>query len=185
MSNWQMWLDKNYKILSMWSKRWSPNDWRELMAFMSLYLEKNWTKFSAIPDGEQRIKFLQVWMKNNVKWDNSDFNKSISVNNFGEEFTIEDESVEEDFDTIAEDIPLDIREWILDLRSKFSEIEVRRLVLIRTIYLNLKPHEKALYNLYFTEMLSLRQISFKLDIPLSSVYGMLKDLKTKIKEKCQ
>jgi len=184
MSNWQIWLTNNYKILAMWARRWHPEEWRELMAFMTLYLQKNWARFSKIPDGVERIKFLQTWMKNNVKWDNSEFNKSIRVNNFGEEFQIEDELIEEDFDTIAEDIPFEIREWIIDLRKKFSEEEVKRLVLVRTIYLRLQPHEKALYNLYFTDMLSLRQISSKLDIPLSAVYGMVTELKNKIRTEC-
>jgi hypothetical protein len=185
MSNWQTWLTHNYKTLSTWSKRWHPTEHGELISFMTLYLEKNWSQFSTIPDGIERIKFLQAWMKNNVKWKNSDFNKSIRVNNFSDEFTIADIETNDFLDIKSEDLPENIKDWIIDLNRRFGEIDVDRIVMIRSVYLKLKPHEKALYDMYFTQMLSMRSVATKLNLPLSAVYGMILDLKKKLIEQCQ
>lgn len=183
MLSWQMWLEKNYKTISFWARHWSRDEWRELLAFLTLYLQKNWSKFSKIPDGEERIKFLQTWMKNNVRWKNSEFNKSIGTNNLDEEWELESDVYEES-DTIAEDLPDDVKDFIIDLERRFSESEVRQIIVIRKIYLQLPSHERVLYDLYFTQMLSLRQVATKLQLPLSAVHNMVTDLKKKIKDKC-
>jgi hypothetical protein len=184
MSNWQLWLNKNYKTISFWAKHWHREEWRELLAFLTLYLQKNWSKFSKIPDGDERIKFLQTWMKNNVRWQNSDFNKSIGVNKFDDEWEIQSETFEEPYEILAEDLPDDVKEFIVDLDRRFTEIEVRQIIVIRKIYLTLPSHERVLYDLYFTQMLSLRQVAKKLQLPLSAVHNMVTDLKKKIKERC-
>jgi hypothetical protein len=184
MLSWQQWLEKNYRIISYWGKRWHPEEWRELLAFMTFYLEKNWHKFSKIPDGEERIKFLQTWMKNNVSWSNSDFRKSIAVNNFTEEFDFEDEILDDNLDIKAEDIGDDVKEFIIDLYRRFSEEEVLKIISVRKVYLTLQSHEKVLYDLYITQMLSIRGVAKRLNLPMSAVYGMINDLKKKINDEC-
>jgi hypothetical protein len=194
MPNWQMWIEQNYKVIAMWARRWHPEEWRELIAFMTFYLQKNWAKFSLIPDGEQRIKFLQTWMKNNVKWQNSDFNKSIAVNNLGIEYYSNEEwdfeggsrvqAYEERFDVIAEDMSDDVKAFIIDLERRFSEQEVEKIIKVRKIYLTLPSHEKVLYDLYFTKMLSIRGVAKQLDLPLSSVHNMILQLRKKIQDLC-
>lgn len=184
MLNWQQWLEQNYKTISMWARRWHPEEWRELLAFLTIYLQKNWHKFSKIPDGDERIKFLQTWMKNNVKWKNSEFNKSIAVNDQFEDPKFNEEAWSGDVEIAAEDISEDVKEFIIDLDRRFDEEEVKRILMIRSVYLILKPHEKVLYDLYFTKMLSLRNIARQLSLPLSAVYGMVNDLKKKIKDEC-
>lgn len=184
MSNWQMWLNDNYTEISYWSRRWHHEEWRELLAHLTLYLQKNWSKFSKIPDGEERIKFLQSWMKNTVKWKNSDFNKSICVNNNEEEWDIVDDVYLEDYEIIAEDIDSDIKDFIIDIKKRFNEGEVKKIIMVRKIYLTLRPHERVLYDLYITQMLSLRQVAKKLQLPLSAVHNMVNELKKKILERC-
>jgi len=184
MLSWQQWLEKNYRIISYWARRWHPEEWRELLAFMTFYLEKNWHKFSLIPDGEERIKFLQTWMKNNVSWSNSDFRKSIAVNNFTEEFDFEDEILDDNLDIKAEDIGDDVKEFIIDLYRRFSEEEVLKIISVRKVYLTLQSHEKVLYDLYITQMLSIRGVAKRLNLPMSAVYGMINDLKKKINDEC-
>ena len=189
-----MWIEENYKVIAMWARRWHPEEWRELIAFMTFYLQKNWVKFSLIPDGEQRIKFLQTWMKNNVKWQNSDFNKSIAVNNLGIEYYSNEEwdfeggsrvqAYEETFDVIAEDMSDDVKAFIIDLERRFSEAEVEKIIMVRKIYLTLPSHEKVLYDLYFTKMLSIRGVAKQLDLPLSSVHTMILQLRKKIQDLC-
>lgn len=186
MLSWQQWLQINYKVISMWARRWHHTEWRELMAHMAIYLQKNWSRFSTIPDDEQRIKFLQTWMKNNVKWDNSQFNKSISVNNLEEDFdqSRSKESYDEPFDILAEDMTDDIKDFIIDLHRRFDEPDAMRIIKIRKIYLTLPAHEKVLYDLYFTQMLSVRGVAKKLQLPLTSVHYMIVELKEKIKDLC-
>lgn len=181
MLSWQQWLTINYKMLSYWSRHWHREEWRELLAHLSLYLEKNWPKFSKIPDGEERIKFCQTWMKNNVKWKNSDFNKTIGVNNFSDEWESSEELYEEPYDILAEDFTDDIKDFIVDLNRRFTESETKKILTVRQIYLTLQSHEKVLYDLYITQMLSLRDIAAKIDLPVSAVYKMVNELKYKIK----
>jgi hypothetical protein len=175
------WVKDNYQFLETWSKRWSPEYWDELISFYCLYIHTNWNKFSAIPDNEDRLKFSQTWMKNNVGWSNSDFNKAIRVNSMSEEYDIP-EVVELSFIEITcETDREDIKEFMLDLNKRFSEYDVNRIMMMRKIYLTLETHEKVLYDLYFSQMLSMRAIGKRLDLPLSAVFNMLNDLKNKLK----
>ena len=179
--NGSKWIEENYKFLETWSKKWSPQYWDELISFYCLYIDSNWVKFSAIPDDEERLKFSQTWMKNNVNWRNSDFNKAIRVNSMGEEYDIPDTPEDNHLEVLCESDRDDIKEFMLDLNKRFSEYDVNRIMMMRKIYLTLETHEKVLYDLYFTQMLSMRAIGKKVDLPLSAVFNMLNDLKIKLK----
>jgi len=176
-----IWVTNNYDFLKQWSKRWSKNNWSELLSLYTIYLEKNWMrKMENIPQIE-RIKFTQTWFKNMVKWDNSEFNREIRVNNFEEECSMSDEEVDEFLEVTSETNRQDIKDWLVDLHRNFDELSCQRLINIRKIYLDLNTHEKVLYDLYFTQMLSLRDIGKKLNLPHMSVWSMVNDLKQKIK----
>jgi hypothetical protein len=120
-------------------------------------------------------------MKNNVGWRNSDFNKSIRVNSMDEEYDIPDIAEESFIEVTCETDREDIKEFMLDLSRRFSEFDMSRIMLIRKVYLTLDTHEKVLFDMYFTQMLSMRAIGKKIDLPLSAVYNMLNDLKIKLK----
>jgi hypothetical protein len=184
MHSWQQWLAKNYNTIAFWARKWHAQEWRELLAHLTFYLQKNWVKFSQIPDGDERIKFLQTWMKNNVKWKNSDFNKSIMVNNHEDEWSIKDELDETPYDILAEDMTDDIKQFVIDINRRFDEADVNKILKIRTIYLQLETHDRVLYDLYFTQMLSIRGVAKKLQLPVSSVHVMIVNLRKKIAEKC-
>jgi hypothetical protein len=179
--NGSKWVEDNYKFLETWSKRWSPNYWDELISFYCLYIDSNWIKFSLIPDGDDRLRFTQTWFKNNVGWRNSDFNKAIRVNSMDEEYDIPDTPEESFIEVTCETDREDIKEFMLDLSRRFSEYDVSRIMLMRKIYIGLDTHERVLYDMYFTQMLSMRAIGKKIDLPLSAVYNMLNDLKIKLK----
>ena len=145
------------------------------------YLDKKWEKFEEIPDNNERLKFTQTWMKNMVKWSNSEFNNSLRVNDLAEDFVIKEESYDSYIDIMAETEREDIKLWLKDLHNNWSELDANRLIKLREVYLRLELHEKVLYDLYFTQMLSLREIGKRIDIPYMSVYSMIKELKNKIK----
>jgi hypothetical protein len=178
------WIERNYQFLETWSKRWHPEEWAELIAHYCLYIDSNWSKFSTIPDGEDRLRFSQTWMKNNVRWMNSDFNKSIRVNDLTEEFDIYEEGEDHFLDVMCETDRPDIRDFMMDISKRYSESDVDKIVKLRAIYIELETYERVLWDLYFNQMLSMRDIGKKLDLPLSSIFNMVKDLKIKVKEKC-
>lgn len=182
--NGSRWIEDNWSLICKWSKHWHSEEWRELISHFALYIDGNWIKFSQIPDNEERIKFMQTWMKNNVNWYNSEFNKSIRTNNLSEEYEIKEEGEDAHLEIYCESDREDLRDFLLDLHRKHSEHDVNRILLIRKIYIQLATHDKVLFDLYFTQMLSMRQIGTKLDLPLSAVYNMITELKTKIKEQC-
>ena len=183
MMNGHDWVRDNYQFLETWSKRWSPTYWDELISFYCLYIDSNWTKFSAIPDGDDRLRFTQTWFKNNVGWKNSDFNKAIRVNSIDEEYDIPDIAEESFIEVTCETDREDIKEFMLDLNKRFSEYDVNRIMLMRKIYLTLDTHQRVLWDLYFSQMLSMRAIGKRLDLPLSAVYNMVVELKSEIKRR--
>lgn len=178
--NGDLWIKNNYTFLETWSKRWSPEDWANLLSLYCIYIHSNWSKFSAIPDNEERIRFSQTWMKNQVNWYNSDFNKTLRVNNLPEQTEVVDGEYDDLIELKSEVVRDDIKDWLIDLNQNWNDLEIDRLVKIRKIYLTLPGHQKVLYDMYFSNMLSMRDIGKKLDLPLSAVYNMIKELKEKI-----
>jgi DNA-directed RNA polymerase specialized sigma subunit len=133
-------------------------------------------------------------MRNNVKWENSEFSKEKKVNNFeeiwdedysGREFHYEGMPVEStsSMEITAEDTTDDIKLWLIDIHEEWGD-NADKLIRIRKIYLDMNTTDKVLYDLYFTNMMSTRMIAKKLNIPSSSVHVMLTDLKNKIKVLC-
>lgn len=178
------WVEANWNQICKWSKHWHKDEWGELASQFVIYVDKNWIKFSNIPDGVDRIRFMQTWMKNNVSWYNSDFNKSIRLSSLDEQYDIKEESEDQHLEVLCESDREDIRDLMLDLHRNYSEWDVNRILMIRTVYLQMPTHDKVLFDLYFNQMLSMRQIGTKLDIPLSAVYNMITELKNKIKLEC-
>jgi DNA-directed RNA polymerase specialized sigma subunit len=115
---------------------------------------------------------------------NSDFNKSIRVNNLSEEFDVFEESEDNFIEVMCETDRPDIRDFMMDISRRYSEYDVDKIVLLRAIYIELETYERVLWDLYFNQMLSMRDIGKKLDLPLSSVYNMVKELKIKVKLRC-
>lgn len=184
MNNTSQWFTDNYKWIEYWAKRWSWGNWDDLLSHLYFYLDKNWDKFNKIPDGEERIKFIQTWFKNNTKWGESEFNKSIRVNNLPNDWSIPDQSEDNLLEVMCESDREEWREWLVDITKTWGEEGSIKLVKLRTIYLELDTHNKVLWDLYFNKMMSMRQIGKKLNLPLSAVYTMIVELKKVVKGKC-
>lgn len=170
--------------METWSKRWAKDDWSDLINHYVEYLDTNWKKFSNIPDNDERIKFTQTWMRNQTKWYNSDFNRLHQLNDLGEEWTIPDVEDDHLLELRCESDREDISIWLVDTYSEYGEWGTNKLIKLRETYLKLETHEKVLYDLYFTNMNTMRDISDKLDIPLTAVFKMIKELKSKLKALC-
>jgi hypothetical protein len=177
------WIEDNWKFLNKWTRAWADEHWVDLASNLTLYLDKEWKKFSKIPTDDEKIRFVQSWMRNQTRWSKTQYSKDVRINSFDEEwdFTNVDPQSTSEILIRAEDCREDIKDWIVDIEDKFSERDCTRLIKIRNIYLRLKTHEKVLYTLYFTEMKSLREIASQLDLPLSAIHTMMLELKIKIK----
>jgi DNA-directed RNA polymerase specialized sigma subunit len=105
------------------------------------------------------------------------------VNSIDEEYDIPDLAEESFIEVTCETDREDIKEFMLDLNRRFSEYDVNRIMLMRKIYLTLDTHQRVLWDLYFSQMLSMRAIGKKLDLPLSAVYNMVVELKAEIKKR--
>ena len=180
----------NYTELKVMSKRWGGLDWVDLLSYYTIWIEKNWPRMILLPHNDQ-MRFSQTWLKNNAKWYNSEYNKSKVVNNLQSPTDDEGDNLEPLYDTEpgyddmielrSESLPEDIKVWLFDLSQNFPERDVERLVKMRYIYLQLQTHEKVLWDLYFTQMMTMRDIGDKLKLPLTSVHIMIGELKQKIK----
>lgn len=178
----QQWITNNWNFLQKWSRIWCNNndDADELLGLFTIYLNENWEKFQSIPDGDERIKWTQTWLRNNVNWTNSEFNKQRRVNSLKEEWEQEapyDDLIEVRCETDRDDI----RDWLVDLNRNYSDTQVEKLVRLREIYLTLTTAEKVLWDLHFTNGLSLRKIGIKLNLSHMAIFTMLRDLKQKIR----
>lgn len=115
------------------------------------------------------------------KWSNSEYNRLHSVNNLPDNWEIPDSSEDAHIEVLAEADRDDLKLWMKDLHENFGEDKSNKLMKLRQIYLKLETHEKVLYDLYFTQMLSLRDIGKKIDLNHMAVYVMVTDLKNKLK----
>lgn len=178
---WSEWISNNYTELEYWAKRRDFNNWTDLLTQLTLHLEKNWQIFVLIPE-DKKIAWCQGWYKNQVRWLNSKHNVDVFGDEVGGktfmEFKTEifDSEDDGDFESLVDYTPQE-RLWIDDLTSE----QISRVRKIKTIYKSFSNEEQVLFDLYFKDMLSQRQIAQKINIPLSAVYNMLKALKTKIK----
>jgi len=176
-------IQDNWKFIETWSKRWSKDNWIDLTSNLTLYLDKNWKKFSLLKTDDEKIKWIQAWMRNQTRWSGTDFNKDIRVNNCDENWDIPDEMIDHtDIEIAAESAPQWTKEWLIDISARMSDRDCTRLIRIKNIYHTMPSHEKVLYNLYFEDMKSLRAIAKQLNLPLSAVHIMVGDLKNKIKD---
>jgi hypothetical protein len=192
--NGEIFIVSNYTQLRLMSRRWGGGDWIDLLSYYTIWIDKNWTRLVNLPHDDQ-MKFSQTWLKNNSKWSNSEYNKMRAVNNLSsmtdnDNSDINLEPLQVDYEPGYDDmielrsetLPEDIKIWLFDLSQNFGEKDVERLVKMRAIYLELQTHERVLWDLYFTQMMTMRDISSKLKLPLTSIHLMIGELKTKFKE---
>lgn len=177
MKDLDSWFTSNYKFIEKWCKIWVKVDSHELISHYYIYLTENWYKIESISQ-EEKLKFTNYWLKNNARWSNSEFNRTRKISY--DEIENWDEPEDNLIEVRCESDREDINNWLVDLFKNHCESDVERLVLLREIYLELQLHEKVLWDLYFTNMMSMRDISDKIRIPLSSVFEMIKKLKEKI-----
>ena len=192
--NGEIFIVKNYGRLKLMSRRWGGGDCIDLLSYYTIWIDRNWIRLVNLPHDDQ-MKFSQTWLKNNSKWSNSEYNKMKAVNNLNpvtdnDDSDVNLEPIQKDYEPGYDDmielrsetLPEDIKIWLFDLSQNFSEKDVGRLVKMRAIYLELQTHERVLWDLYFTQMMTMRDISYKLKLPLTSIHLMIAELKTKIKE---
>lgn len=186
MEDINQWITVNYIDLFAYAKRCSSKNYSDLISLFYLYLISpiGLSKFNKIENNIDRLKYSYRWLRNNAQWRNSEFNKTIRVNNLPDEIDVQDVSTDDYIEVLCENEREDIKELMLDMNRTYGEANANKLLTLRKVYLMLETTDKVLWDLYFTEMMSMRAIASKLDIPLSSIFSMVTDLKKKIKELC-
>lgn len=180
------WIQKNYKTIVKLSEYYTDD--KSIITHFYLWLNKpnRFLKVISMPDDEQ-MKFTNTWMRNNTKWENSEFSKEKKINNFeqiwDDDYEGQPSQNTTSMEITAEDISDDIKLWLIDIQEEWGD-NADKLIRIRKIYLDMNTTDKVLYDLYFTNMMSTRMIAKKLNIPSSSVHIMLTDLKNNLREKC-
>lgn len=182
-NTWQDWIERENTTIFYWAKCHHYTEYKELVAHFILYVEKNWSKFSKIPDGIDRIKWMNAWFKNNVNWKNSDFRRSITYHESPQMPELSD--FEQAIELMAEDLSEANIDLTIDLTEQnFNQLQIEKILCVREVYKELSPQHQVLYDLYFEQMMSLRKIAKKIGIPMSSVYSIFLELKKEILEKC-
>ena len=178
------WVEVNYKEIVKLSKYYTE-DCRTIITYFYLWLDKdaNWTKFNKLSQND-KMRWTNTWFRNNAKWPNSDFNKDSKVNDLDHEFDetwYEGEQSSINIEIGAESTSDSIKEWLIDIELNFTELQASRLITLKTIYITkLDMKDRVLFDMYFTDMLSMRDISKKINIPLASVHQMIVVLRKKI-----
>jgi hypothetical protein len=174
---WKTWITMNYPKLETICLKIDKDLGYDLLSHFCEWLNDNEEKFMIIAD-DDKIKYVYRWMLNQKKWYNSSFSKKYKMLSSRDEITIQDKGYNQNSDIIDYD---DYNDWIKDIVNNYDEEDAKKIIKMREIYLKLSTIDKVAYDLYFTNMMSMRDIAAKLDIPLSAVYGIIKNLKIKIK----
>ena len=177
-------VDKEYKFLQHWCKRWANDTWGDLLTHFYLHIEDDWVKFNKIPDCEKH-KWVQSWLRNTSNWINNPYSKDTRVNNLPEYYELPDKGSNEYIEIFAEDCDDSTKEYIADLHRNFSDRQVDLLLKVRLVYVSkLTVRERVLYDLIYKDGMSYRAISAKLRIPTTVVFQAVKNLNKKIEELC-
>lgn len=178
------WFSNNYNILKNIAKQYTK-DYSDLVSLYYIYLDKRgWVKISHLTDDELG-RFSRKWLKSNSRWQNVEF-EQMKVNNLPEYTWVEDLSYyPTDILIDSENSSDKIKEYIRDLSENFGDEGASKIILIKYHYENsLSDHERILFDLTFTEMLTTRGVAKRLRIPHTSTYIMIRDLNKKIIKLC-
>ena len=190
------WVSDNYSYLDDLTKynfRYNKNEDMDMISYYYLYLlDRGWRKIYTLSDIDKR-KFTKKWFHNTSRWQVLKTKNGkpthelgeLGVNNIPEDFIfIEEADFQIDIEINSEDLPDYMKDWIVDMTQEFGE-SVDKLILVRYHYLNsLTLPEKVLYDLTYTQMMTIRQIAKKINIPPSATFNMVRDLEKRLKELC-
>ena len=157
-----------------------PEDlYSDLVNELYIFIIHNIDKIEPIIDksGDKGLEgFCVMWLKNQSYWI-SDFKK---LNEIHKQFKIE---YLPEFDNRIIEDEYFLSEEQKDLVRFFSDDRVDILINIKKIVDGLEQYEKNLFELYFTQQLTMAQISEMVGISKGSVFNLLHEMYKKIKSK--
>jgi RNA polymerase sigma factor (sigma-70 family) len=157
-----------------------PDDLHDdLINELYLFIIKNIHKIEPIIEksGENGLEaFCVMWLKNQSRWI-SDFKKQNEIHkSFKSEYIVEfDNRLTEDLYFVKEDE--------IDLIERFSDEQIYKIKKTYKIIEGFEQYEKNLFELYFTQQLTMAQISQMVGISKGSVFNLLHEMYKKIKTK--
>lgn len=157
-----------------------PEDlYTDLVNELYIFIIKNIDKIEPIVDksGKSGLEgFCVMWLKNQSYWI-SDFKK---LNEIHKQFKIQ--YLSELDNRVIEDEYF-LTEEQLDLIRFFSDDRVNKLIKIKKIVSELEQYEKNLFELYFTQQMTMDEISQMVGISKGSVFNLLHEMYKKIRIK--
>ena len=197
------WPSKNIKV-----------DSGELLSFLTLFIYENISQMERYSQ-EEFSNFCTVYLNSQWTWRNSEFRRSLrdihkgkdvmrdfnndnnnnsEKENYGQSFHSEifnpilklNESQEDSWENISMDAPERIKTYVKELYNQgirdHALMKVCAALMTREM---LEFHEKSLFDLYFIEDMTTRQIAERCKIPTTAVHHLLKDMKNKIRYNVQ
>ena len=164
-------------------------DASDLLCYTVEHICSRREKYSAMTESQLEGNFVS-FMRNQYNWNNctsnNSFLKQIKMVNEGNPDVNYDCQEFEAFINVeisAEEIPDLVKPYILDLiNAGYSNEQINKILSCKDSYRSLNVSEQSLYDLYFLQGCSMRDISSIAKIPLSSIARMLDVVKSKLKE---
>jgi hypothetical protein len=141
------------------------------------------------PDKEIGLMLRSI-MSNKFRWTDSDFNKQkmLLSNNAieaNDRLRIADKTVSISLIIDSETMPSNFKQFIKDNMMNYTEDQVHKIVATKIAYLQLTKTEKILFDKYFVQNMTMRDVAQNTTLPLCSIFKNITSLKEKIRELCK
>jgi len=162
------------------------NDADDLLSFLCTHVYEHLNNFTDSTE-TQFTNFCIMFLNNNWRWGNSNFrtknfNKRLDYDTQITDSITNFEVQESSWENISFDAPEQVKNYVKDLSSSdLSDESVTKVCYSLMHRNNLIYTDKILFDFYFIEGLSMQAIAKKCRLPLTSVFNMLKSIKTEIK----
>jgi RNA polymerase sigma factor (sigma-70 family) len=181
-------INSNYTKLVSTAKKYGANceDATEIVSMLYEHLIYNPHKWQ--PD--KALQFSNKFIYNQINLKNSDFNRlkmdgfKNSSNCHTPHVSIQEApeiNYEQNYDLICENINKHTIDWLNDNIIIYGKEKAEMLAKIEIAKSNLDIYERILFNKYFDNQLSMRDISEQTRLPLSTIHQLIKNLIEKIK----
>lgn len=145
-------------------------------------------------DDRNTIRVFTRIMSNQWRWYNSTFRKESCketlLTEYQEELLCDEGEQEQEILLDSESTNHSTKMYLQDLMSQgLSQSQARKMIVIQNVVSKLPKHERIIYELYFVQGKSGRDISKefskKIKMPVNSVYAIITSIKNKIKAECR
>lgn len=184
------WRSSKVVTSKKWPSKNPKSDADELLSFLFLYLYENINRMIDYNE-KQVYNFCTMFLNSQWVWKDSEFrcsrrniHKKKDVIDYMEDSVVGDSYSYQDhyWENVSEKTPENIKNYVQELCNQgMSNDHIKKVCASLMSRELLEYHEQSLFDLYFIDNLSTREIADRCKIPNTSVHLMLVDLKKKIR----